>query len=472
MQPKALRIGASWRVSRQIDTIHAPFDGSEVGRMCLASDSDVDEAIAAAAAAFESTRRLPAHRRAAVCEAVARGLQARAEEFARLMVREAGKPLRFARAEVQRAISTFTQGALVARTLGGEVLPIDIEPRAEGRLCLYTHVPRGPVAAIAPFNFPLNLVAHKLAPMIAIGASGVLKPPPQCPLTSHALLELILDAGWPADALSLVHCSNSSAQRLVEDPRIAVLSFTGSDLVGWKLKALAGKKQVLLELGGNAPCIVDASARLDEALEPILIGAFGQAGQVCIKVQRVLVHRSRFDEFLARFVAGARALGVGDPMQESTVVGPLISSAHVERVLEWIREAREGGARVHCGGEARGPVVMPTVITQATPEMRVVKDEVFGPVTVVESFDDFAEALAACNASRFGLQAGVFTHDLGHALAAHRELDYGGVLINEVPTFRVDNFPYGGNKDSGLGREGVRFAALEMCQTKVLVLRA
>jgi glyceraldehyde-3-phosphate dehydrogenase (NADP+) len=292
------------------------------------------------------------------------------------------------------------------------------------------------VAAISPFNFPLNLIAHKLAPAVAVGTSVVLKPPPQCPITGHVLAEILVEAGLPEGALSVVHCAPEDAQRMVEDERMAVLSFTGSDAVGWKLKRLAGKKQVLLELGGNAPCVVDETVDLDAVLPPIVNGAWANAGQVCIKVQRILVHEDVHDDFLERFVAATRALAVGDPLDEDTVVGPLIERKHVERVLAWIAEAREGGAKLHCGGEASGSIVQPTILTRVRPDMKVCKEEVFGPVTTVEPFARFEDALAACNAGRFGLQAGVFTRDLGRALAAWRELDYGAVLVNDVPTFR------------------------------------
>jgi acyl-CoA reductase-like NAD-dependent aldehyde dehydrogenase len=258
---------------------------------------------------------------------------------------------------------------------------------------------------------------------------------------------------------------------MVEDERMKVLSFTGSDVVGWKLKALAGKKQVLLELGGNAPCVIDEDVDLDTILGPLVTGAWANAGQVCIKVQRIFVHRARYAEFVSRFVAATRGVRCGDPMDEETVVGPLIEPRHVDRVLSWVREAVEGGATLHCGGTAEGSVVQPTVLTDTRPDMRVCKDEVFGPVTVIEAFEEFGDAIRACNASRFGLQAGVFTRDIGKALRAHRELEYGGVMINDVPTFRVDNFPYGGAKDSGFGREGVRFAMEEMTEPKVLTLR-
>jgi glyceraldehyde-3-phosphate dehydrogenase (NADP+) len=466
-----MRIGRELRKSQQVEQITSPFDGELVGEVCVGADEDMDDAIAAAAQAFETTRRMPTHQRIDILRDTAAALERRADEIATLITRESGKPIRFSRGEVRRAVITFQLGAAEATRPTGEVLPIDLEARSEGRLCLHTRTPRGPVAAISPFNFPLNLIAHKLSPAVAIGASVVLKPPPQCPLTGFVLAETLAEAGLPDGALNVLHCSPATAQRMVEDDRLKVLSFTGSDVVGWKLKRLAGRKQVLLELGGNAPCVIDEGTDLDACLPSIVMGAWAHAGQVCIKIQRVLVHRSLYDEFLARFVEATRALVCGDPMDERTVVGPLIQPLHVERVLAWIAEARAAGAELHCGGEADGQVVQPTVLTNVDPGQRVWKDEVFGPVTVVEPFDAFDEALATCNAGRFGLQAGVFTRDLERALRAFRELDYGGVLINDVPTFRVDNFPYGGTKDSGFGREGIRFAMDEMSEPKVLLMR-
>ncbi len=467
----SLRIGEESRTTNDVEAITNPFDGTVVGEVCIGSAHDLDDAIAAATDAFETTRRLPTHERIAILRRTAAALEARAEEIALLMTRESGKPIRFSRAEVARAVVTFELGAAELTRERGEVLPIDLNQAGEGRLCLYERVPRGPVAAISPFNFPLNLVAHKLSPTIAVGASTVLKPPPQCPITSFVLAEILEEAGLPAGALNVVPCGPEVAQRMVEDDRMKVLSFTGSDTVGWKLKSLAGRKQVLLELGGNAPCIVDEDADFDACMPPILNGAWAHAGQVCIKVQRIFVHASRFDAFLERFVEESRALPCGDPMDEATVVGPLIEPVHVKRVTEWVAEARKAGAVVHCGGEADGSVLPPTVLTNVDPGQRVCKDEVFGPVTVVEPFDEFSDAIEACNASRFGLQAGIFTQNITKAMHAFRELDYGGVLINDVPTFRVDNFPYGGTKDSGFGREGVRFAMEEMTEPKVLVLR-
>jgi glyceraldehyde-3-phosphate dehydrogenase (NADP+) len=469
--PEELRIGGSRRPGAGKETIRSPYDQSPVGEVAVGGASDMDAAIEAAVAAFDVTRRSPTHERVRVLEQAARLLEQRAAEIAELMAREAGKPIRYCRGEVARAVVTFSLAASECRRLGGEVLPIDLEARAEGRLCVVTRVPRGPVAAISPFNFPLNLVVHKLAPAIAVGASVVLKPPPQCPLTSYALADVLDEAGLAPGALNVVHCPPDVAQRMVEDERMKVLSFTGSDVVGWRLKALAGKKQVLLELGGNAPCVIDEGVDLDAVLEPVLVGAWAHAGQVCIKVQRVYVHDSLHDRFLEAFVRRTRALRCGDPLDPETVVGPVIEPRHVERILAWVKEAVAAGATLHAGGEARGQVVLPTVLTGVPPDAKVCSEEVFGPVTVVERFSAFDEALEACNATRFGLQAGIFTPSLDRALRAFRELDYGGVMINDVPTFRVDNFPYGGTKDSGFGREGVRYAMEEMTEPKVLVLR-
>ncbi len=465
------RIGGEQRPGASFETISNPFDGTPVGEVAVADADDMDRAIVAATGAFDAMRRLPTHARVRILEGTAGLLEARTEELATLMSHESGKPIRFARSEVGRAVVTFRLAAAEATRLGGEVMPIDLEARAEGRLCLFTRVPRGPVAAISPFNFPLNLIAHKLAPAVAAGTSTVLKPPPQCPLTGMELAAIMDEAGLPAGALNVVHCAPKTAQRMVEDDRLKVLSFTGSDVVGWKLKALAGRKQVLLELGGNAPCVVDAGVDLDRVLDPIVTGAWANAGQVCIKIQRVLVHESLYGEFLERFVAASEALACGDPMDPETVVGPLIEAQHVKRVLDWVREATDAGAKLHCGGRAEGQVIRPTVLTDVPHDARVCRDEVFGPVTVVESFRTFEEALEVCNAGRFGLQAGLFTPRMDHAMLAYRELDYGGVLINDIPTFRVDNFPYGGTKDSGFGREGVRFAIEEMTEPKLLVMR-
>lgn len=471
MERKCLRIGEELRDGPDVETITSPFDGTAVGEVVVGTAKDMDDAIHVASEGLAAVRKLPTHARASIAENTSRLIRENADGLATLMARESGKPIRWCRGEVARAQVTFALGAAEARTGGGEVMPVDLAEAGEGRLCLHTRVPRGPVAAISPFNFPLNLIAHKLAPACAVGTTTVLKPPPQCPLTGYRLAELMAEAGLPAAALSVLHCPPEVAQRMVEDDRLAVLSFTGSDKVGWKLKSLAGKKQVMLELGGNAPCILDRGTDLDAAMPRLMVGAWAHAGQICIKAQRVLVHVADAAAFLERFVAETKALEVGDPLDEQTWVGPLIDEGAAKRVRAWIGEAVDAGAKRHCGGEGEGTIVTPTVLTGVPDDAKVCTEEVFGPVTVVETYEDYEDALARCNAGRFGLQAGIFTRDLGRALRAFEVLDYGGVMINDVPTFRVDNFPYGGMKDSGFGREGVKFAMEEMTEPKVLVMR-
>lgn len=460
------------RDAGDFDTIFNPFDGAPVSEVARATRTDMDTAIERAFSARRDLSARPAHERAALCDEIARAIRTRHAEFAELITRESGKPIRYARAEVTRAVSTFELGATVARTLGGEVMPADVSAAGRGDLLLYRRVARGVIGAIAPFNFPLNLVAHKVAPALAVGAPIVLKPSHQAPGAALLLTEIIEELGIPAGGISTLHALPDVAEQLARDARVAILSFTGSDAVGFRLKELAPKKQVLLELGGNAPAIVDASADLDDALPRLVEASFANAGQICIKAQRVLVHASLYEEFTERFVAAVRALPTGDPMDEHTVVGPLIEAKHVARVLGLVKEAEAAGARVLTGGGASGQVVEPTVLADVKPELRVYADEVFGPVTILEPFSDFEAALARANASRFGLQASVFARDLGRALRAFEALEYGSVLVNEAPSFRVDNYPYGGTKDSGVGREGVRFAAEEYTEPRVLVLRA
>jgi len=449
-----------------------PFDGSTVANVGVASEADVDAAIAAACAAVTPLRRTSTHERAEILTRIAAGIRERGTEIAALITAESGKPIRYARGEVARAITTFTLAAAEVRTQTGDVMPVDQQPGYEGRLCLSRRVPRGPVAAIAPFNFPLNLVAHKLAPALAASAPVVLKPAAQAPLTAHVLSDVVDAAGAPAGAFNVVHCPPELGEKLVRDERLKVLSFTGSDSLGWRLKGMAGKKAVVLELGGNAPCIVDSGVDMEVILPRITEAAWANAGQICIKAQRIFVHADLFDPFLECFVAASRAVPVGDPRDEQTVVGPVIERRHVDRVLDWIAEAKAGGAQILCGERSEGQQLWPTVLTKTTPTMRVRSLEVFGPVTVVERADNFEHALSLANEGRYGLQASVFTPSLAHAMAAYEALDYGGVLINDAPSFRADNYPYGGTRDSGIGREGVRAAMEELTESKVLVLRA
>lgn len=451
--------------------VHSPYDASLVGAVGVGTESHLEAAIAGAAQAFAAWSQSPTHERALVLERLALAIESEQAELAELISRESGKPIRYARAEVARAVSTFRIGAAEARVLGGEVLPSDQLPGAEGRLTLFRRAARGPVAGISPFNFPLNLVAHKLAPALAIGAPLVLKPAPQSPLTAHRLAELATASGAPAHAFDVVDMEPRVAERLATDARLPVLSFTGSDTVGFHLESMARRKHVTLELGGNAPCLVDETVDLEAVLPRVVDAAFANAGQVCIKAQRLFVVKSRFEDFLERFVTLSRELAVGDPLDPRTVVGPMIEARHVARVQEWVAEAERGGAKRLLGGQARGNLLWPIVLTGTKPEHRVCKDEIFGPVTLVEPVEDFEAGLKACNASRFGIQAAVFTRDLGRALRAYRELDFPGVLVNDAPNFRVDNVPYGGTRDSGQGREGVRFAIEDFTQTKLLSLR-
>jgi aldehyde dehydrogenase (NAD+) len=464
-------IGGRSSQASSYQSVRSPYDGAVAGDVGLGSAEDLERAIAGAAAAFKAWSRSPTHERALVLERLALAIDREADDLALLITRESGKPIRYARAEVARAASTFRLGAAEARLLGGEVMPSDQLPGAEGRLTLYRRVARGPVAGIAPFNFPLNLVAHKLAPALAVGAPLLLKPAPQAPLTAHRLAELTTESGAPPHAFDVLHLLPEVAETLASDARLPVLSFTGSDSVGWHLERVARRKQVVLELGGNAPCLIDETADIEALLPRLVDASFGNAGQVCIKAQRLFVVRSVYPKFLERFAELTLGLAVGDPLDERTVVGPMIEARHVTRVLSWVDEAQRAGARMLCGGSAQGNLLAPVVLTGTTPELRVCKDEIFGPVTVVEAVDDFAAGISACNASRFGIQAAVFTRDLSRALTAFTELEFPGVLVNDAPNFRVDNVPYGGVRDSGRGREGVRFAIEEFTEPKLLSLR-
>lgn len=438
--------------------------------MGRADASLAEEAIRSTVAAAGSMARLPGHARSRACAEIATRLRDRLEEVASLIVAEAGKPIADARREVGRAVQTFVVAAEEAKRLGGEVVPMDWTPGLERYVGMVRRVPVGPVLGITPFNFPLNLVAHKVAPALAAGNAILIKPAPQTPLTALLLGEIVREVGLPSGALNVVPCDNQVAQRLVEDPRFKLLSFTGSAPVGWMLKAKAGKKRVLLELGGNAGVIIEPDADLELAAQRCAAGGYGYAGQTCISVQRVFVHESVAERFTAAFVARVRALKAGDPAREETVVGPVINEAAAVRIEDWIGEARHQGARVLLGGHRRGTVVEPSVLTEVGPAMRVSCEEVFGPVVTITPYRTFEAALRAINESPYGLQAGIFTQDVNRIFQAFRELEVGAVLANEIPTFRADHMPYGGVKDSGLGREGVRYAMEEMTEPRLLVL--
>jgi acyl-CoA reductase-like NAD-dependent aldehyde dehydrogenase len=432
----------------------------------------VDDAVSAAVEGLAQTRALPAHERHRILMAVSLRLQQEREGLARCIVAEAGKPIQAARAEVDRAVLTFRIAAEEATRMGGEVLPLDLLPSTSGRWGMVRRFPLGPVLAMTPFNFPLNLAAHKLAPAIACGCPVLLKPAPQTPFSAHALARAVLDAGWPADALALLPLSNEDTARLIaEDDRVRVLSFTGSARVGWGLRASAAKKHVLLELGGNAAVIVHGDwPDLADAAQRIVQGGFTYSGQSCISVQRVFVDRAVFTPFLNILLERVAALRMGNPAQESTQVGPIIRLADAERIERWTLEALRDGAQLLAGGTRQGPMIAPTVLTGTRPSMAVRDEEIFGPVITVEPYDSFEGALAAVNQSRYGLQAGLFTADAARIFHAYDALEVGGLIVGDVPTWRLDPMPYGGVKDSGLGREGLRYAMQEMTAPRLLVM--
>ena len=450
--------------------VTSPYDRSVVSVVCEANRNDVEVAIESAVRAFAITRRLPSYQRAAILRKITDGLTARREEFARTICQEAGKPIKAARIEVQRAINTFQIAAEESTRIYGEYIPLDTLESTAGRWGLVRRFPLGPIFAITPFNFPLNLVAHKVAPAIAAGCPLILKPAPQTPVSSLLLAEIVHESGWPDGAFAVMPLSNENASLLVTDDRIKLLTFTGSAAVGWQLKSRAGKKRVTLELGGNAGVIVHSDADLSYAAQRCVAGGFSYAGQTCISVQRILVHRPVFDKFVDLLVEGVLKLKIGDPMEESTDVPPLIREQDAIRVMEWIDEAVKGGAKLLCGGERNGSVVMPAVVTRTTPSMRVNCAEVFAPVVTVEPYDEFREAVRQLNDSAYGLQAGVLTRDAVLVQMAFEDLEVGGIIVGDVPSFRVDQMPYGGVKDSGLGREGLRYSIEEMTERKLLVM--
>ena len=450
--------------------IRAPYDGSVIASVFQGRREHAEAAIAAAVKAFGTTRRLPAFERQRVLRRVSENISERKQEFARTMAQEAGKPIKAARTEVERAIFTFNVAAEESTRLYGEYLPLDWQEFTAGRWGIVRRFPLGPIAGITPFNFPLNLVAHKVAPAIAAGCPLVLKPAPQTPLTALMLAEAVQQAGWPDGGLNVLPLSNEDASLLVTDERIKLISFTGSASVGWQIKKNCGKKKVVLELGGNAGVIVHSDADLAYAADRCVVGGFSYAGQTCISVQRILVERSAFAKFTDLLLEGVKKLRTGDPLDESSDLGPLIRESDAIRASDWIQEAIRTGARLLCGGERRGSVLEPTVLTGTRPEMKVNCQEIFAPVVTVEPYDDFNQALRQINNSPYGLQAGIFTRDAKLIFTAYEELEVGGLIAGDVPAFRIDHMPYGGVKDSGLGREGLRYAIEEMTEPKLLVM--
>ena len=436
----------------------------------MASRTDVEAAIDAAGASARAAADMPSHARAAVLHRIAEGVDRRKEAMARLLAAEAGKPVALARLEIERSVFVFRQGAEEATRIGGEVIPMDLAPHGERHVAITRRFPIAPIAAIVPFNFPVLLSAHKLAPAIACGATMVLKVPPQDPLAAYMLGEIIQGAGYPAGAVSILLCSNDDAAPLSDDPRVRMVTFTGSSRAGWAIRQRATGKRVTLELGGNAAVIIEPDADIDHAVKRCVTGGYLYAGQSCISTQRILVHEGRYEEFTRKFVAAVGALRTGDPLDEATDVGPMIDEANAVRAAEWIAEALRAGATIAVGGNRKGAILQPAVLLNTSSAMRVNCEEVFGPVTTVRSYTDFDQAIGTVNDSPYGLQAGLFTNDMRRILRGFERIEVGGLVINDIPSYRVDHAPYGGVKQSGLGREGVRYAIEEMTDLRLLVL--
>ena len=470
--PQHLLIDNEWLPTTAQLPVVNPFTGAEIASAPLGTREHIDLAIFAAHAAFPRVRGTPAHVRAGLLLKMAALIEERRAEFAEMIVAEAGKPITFAEAEVARATMTFTIAAEEARRQHGQLLDVDALPSGEGHFGLARRFPIGVIAAITPFNFPLNLVAHKVAPCLATGNTMVVKPATKTPLTALLLAQVLVDAGMPAGQVNFVTCINEDAALLITDERVRKVTFTGSPVVGWRLKQQCGKKKITLELGGNAGVIVHADADLDAAIPAIANGAFGQAGQSCISVQRIVIHESIYGNFRARFAAYiAENVKAGDPTDRAHIIGPMITREALAATVARIEDAVHAGAKIVCGGNVTGNCLDATVVENAPAHLPICAEEAFAPVCTLHSYRDFDEALAFVNDSTFGLQAGVYTRDLKLAMHAYELLEVGGVLINQVPTFRVENMPYGGVKDSGFGREGVRYAMEEMTELRSLIMR-
>ena len=470
-KPHPIFLAGRWVESDDPLVVSNPANPSEpAGSTFNASEAQYEEAVEAAVAAFDVTRTLAAYERGAILRNISAGIRARREEIGRMIALEAGKPIRDSLVEVDRAVLTFRLGAEEAERMVGEMIPLDLMASSKGRVGITRRFPIGPIAGISPFNFPLNLAAHKLAPAIASGNPIVLKPPSKDPLTMLTVAEIVEEAGAPAGSVSILPMTRELGDRMVADDRFKLLTFTGSPSVGWRMKERAGKKKVVLELGGNAGVIVDQSADLDWAVRRTLIGAYTYAGQVCISVQRMFIHEDVWDAFLERFVAGAKAIRSGDPLDPETELGPMVDGAAASRTQRWVDEAVAMGGKLLLGGKADGTFFPPTILTDVPRTAQVCSNEAFAPLVVAFPFRDFGDAVRQVNDSMFGLQTGVFTNDLGNAWRAFNELEVGGVIVNDIPTYRIDHMPYGGVKDSGLGREGLRWAIEDMTEIRIMVL--
>ena len=470
METKQILIGGEWREAAETVAVTNPFSNERIADVYSANESENEEAIALASGAAKVMRGLARYEIAEGLRKIADGIARRKAEFARTIALESAKPIRLALGEVERGIATFAWAAGEAERFAGEVVPVDAISTGKGKTAHTKRIPRGVIYGITPFNFPLNLVAHKVAPALASGNAIIIKPSDRTPLTALLLGEVFMDSGLPKAALQIVPMHVKYIESVYKDERVKMISFTGSAEVGWRIKSKANRKTVTLELGGNAPVIVDDSADIEKSLKQTTTGAFAYAGQVCISVQRVYIHDKIFDEWTEKFLRNAKNLRKGNPLDEATELSAMITEDAAKKAQSWVEEAVNNGAEILCGNTLEGATLDATVMTKTNLEMRVASEEIFAPVAVVEKFHDFEEAVALSNRTEYGLQAGVFTNDLANSNYAAEHLEYGGVIINDAPTFRVDNMPYGGTKASGFGREGVRYAMEEMSETRLVVI--
>ncbi|MFC1724211.1 aldehyde dehydrogenase family protein [candidate division KSB1 bacterium] len=459
------RTGSSGTVS-----VRNPYSGKEICKVYKTSPADIEKTAEFAKKGFEATKKLPSHKRSEILKNIAEGIKNNSEDLSKTLALEAGKPIKFAAGEVDRAVLTFTIASEETKRICGEFIDLDLNAVSENRYGIVKRFPMGPILAISPFNFPLNLVAHKIAPAIAAGNSFVLKPASATPVTALKLGEIILESGYPEQAVNIIVCPGSQAEILVGNDAFKLISFTGSAEVGWKLKSTAGKKVVVLELGGNAGVIVEDDADIDFAVKRCVLGGFVYAGQVCISVQRIFVNKNIFKEFKDKFIKEVSAVKVGDPLNENVILSSMIDEYSAKNTEKWVNEAVSEGAEILTGGKRKGSIYYPTVLTNTKAEMKVRKEEVFAPLVTLESYDTFEDAVSLVDEGVYGLQAGIFTNDIKKIWYAYENIEVGGLIINDFPTYRIDHMPYGGVKDSGLGREGLKYAIQEMTEPKLLAL--
>lgn len=465
-----LLINGKWQEAKDKRDIRSPYDQSVVGKVHFADKKQVKDAVFAAHEVFSKTKRISSYERSKALEKISDEIERRKDELAKSITLTAGKAIKSSQVEVARAVNTFQIAAEEAKRINGEIIPLDLSPETKERWGLVRRFPIGVITGITPFNFPLNLVAHKVAPALASGNTVVLRPASQVSITSLLLGEIIIDTDYPPGGMNVVPSGYDAAEVLLEDERVKMVTFTGSPSIGWSLKKKAYKKRVTLELGGNAAVIIEPDANLDFALPRTILGAFAYSGQVCISIQRIFLHEKIYDRFMADFLEATEKLKMGDPMDEKTDIGPMINLDAAKQTEEWVNEAVENRARIVCGGKREGAMYTPTILENVKPELRISWLEAFAPVVVVYPYKDFDEAIKGVNFSIYGLQAGIFTNDLRKAFRAYELLDVGGVIVNDIPTFRIDHMPYGGVKESGFGREGIKYAIEEMTEIKLMAM--